>query len=528
MIEGLRWGLLVAVLAGCAPTPDGSDTPIDLSGEFADVEPDPSAIDFGEHLPGETDRATVQLNNYGLRDAWIDALRLDAPSSFGLSLPFELPVRLPSEGALTFDVEFVPRERGDLTGTVWAHVVDHDPAWVAVDLAARVRAPELLIDPDPIDFGEGGVRCAEQLDVNIANVGDADLRVDGLSLQGLPPDVHLVGVPLGSTVLAPDDRWSVTLRWDRTHTTELRGWLSVATNALSAVTQAPVDGVARWADQRTETFVTPQARPVHIVVAVDQSVSMNWQYDRVMPAIDVLVAALDDASLDWRLGIVTSRPSCFQQGILEPSQADWRQRLVWGVRQGSVLGTQSLLERVQEAVTLNGLGMCNEGFFHAGADLHVIIFSDTDDHSPGYTTNPDTYWLTLLEGTQAAMSHSSPFMVHGVIDLLHNPTCGPVAGGGPYGYIDAIGETGGVALNICEADWVEDMPRMARRVLERYLAFPLQGRGFDPASLLVTVDGEVWTTGWSFEADTHSIVFSEPPPSDVVVAVTYGDGACGG
>ncbi len=94
--------------------------------------------------------------------------------------------------------------------------------------------------------------------------------------------------------------------------------------------------------------------------------------------------------------------------------------------------------------------------------------------------------------------------VSGVLDI--NSNCGD--GSGPSGYIDAINITGGVALNICNANWGANFTDIASEVLAGLNSYTLS----DPAdgeTMEILVNGTP-TTDFTYSETTGAVTINSP------------------
>jgi hypothetical protein len=98
-------------------------------------------------------------------------------------------------------------------------------------------------------------------------------------------------------------------------------------------------------------------------------------------------------------------------------------------------------------------------------------------------------------------------------------------GSGPGGYDDIALSTGGLVLNVCNSNWAnytDDLAALTLQGLDEYVLTDTPDQG----SIVVTVDGQQWVTGWHYDAATNAIVFDEELPEGAHIELEYGALIC--
>ncbi len=90
-------------------------------------------------------------------------------------------------------------------------------------------------------------------------------------------------------------------------------------------------------------------------------------------------------------------------------------------------------------------------------------------------------------------------------------------------YIQLAQATGGVVESICTPNWAESLKKLSSTTFGPKRIFPLSDLPADPAQIVVKVDGQQVTTGWTYDAATNSVVFEEgaAPPAGAFIEVIY-------
>ena len=137
-------------------------------------------------------------------------------------------------------------------------------------------------------------------------------------------------------------------------------------------------------------------------------------------------------------------------------------------------------------------------------------------------------WRTALETLQSYREDTSTV----TINAISGPP--PVGCDGgvveyPLNYHEAITESDGLIVSACESDWTTNWESMAAHTMNGSAFYTLEGTVLE-SSIQVTVNGEKWTSGWSFDEGFNSVVFDSPedPPSGSTVTINYLlGGGCG-
>ena len=154
----------------------------------------PEAVDFGALAIGRTRTLIVNMLNEGTEDLTISDLELIAADgvSFELGVIPELPAVVPPDTTVTAAIRFVPGEERSATGTFRISSDDPDNPETVLPVSGEAL-PEpvarLTASPSPVRFGEVVVETTTTLKLSLANDGNADLNVTGLTVNGGPNNV---------------------------------------------------------------------------------------------------------------------------------------------------------------------------------------------------------------------------------------------------------------------------------------------------------------------------------------------------
>ena len=461
-----------------------------------DIEVDPPELSFGEHPAGSETVKTFNVLNVGEGPLTLDRVIIDVGDAFTVLTDVSGVVLEPGDNT-PVDVAFVPMVANRNEGR--ALVLSDDPVdpELPVDLVGRGAVPELLIDPSSYDFGTGTIPCEDLVDVALTNVGVEDLEIYGVGFEGdqmaLIDDLEL------PVVLGPDESTSVQVVYTPTEVGAAWGELTVDSNDPRGLQVGDQRGETTYGSTNVDGFEIPVNPPVDILFAVDQSCSMADDQRRLATAFGDFIAEIDAVTGGWQIGVATLDSGCFNFGILDNGTADYIGKFASAV---SVSGglfdgvlTEALLQLSAKAAGKSDPGECNAGFLRPDALLHVIVVSDEKEQSG----DPGGY-VAALQGLKGS---PSLLKISAVVDI--DASCGDQgADNGSAGYREAVAETGGLMLDICDDAWGARADELAVASLSGIGEYPLSGDP-DVDTIQVFIDGEEVFSGWSYDPASNTI-----------------------
>ncbi len=473
--------------------------------EVPDIQIDPPALQFGELSDGEEEVQTFVVSNVGASGLEVSDIVIATGIAFEVLGPdFEFTLAPGDEKSV--DVAFRPMGADENYGAATVLSNDPDEAEANVDLLGYGLVPELQITPPSYNFDDSFVPCGSQVELELKNIGDVDLVIESFDynsgglLAVVDPGSLASQLPL---TLAPGEYTTLWVEFTPTEAGSDTGTLEVTSNDPRGVVTADQNGEGAYLATNTEEFTSPGAPPVDIIVAIDQSGSMESDnVDDVQNGFPGFVQELQNVA-DWQLLLVTQTDGCGTGGIINGNTPNAESLLVnnafpgIGIFNTNYNLTKSLLKLSHKTLIKTGPGGCNEGLLRPGALLHVINLSDEREQSG----QSGAYWVGQMENY---VTDPSLLKVSGVLDI--NSNCGD--GSGPSGYIDAINITGGVALNICNANWGANFTDIASEVLAGLNSYTLS----DPAdgeTMEILVNGTP-TTDFTYSETTGAVTINSP------------------
>ncbi len=283
-----------------------------------------------------------------------------------------------------------------------------------------------------------------------------------------------------------------------------------------------------------EQFTQAAAPMVDVLWVIDNTASMSREQATLAEAFAGFVSALEDEQVAYQLGVVTTDVSGDDAGVLQgvpwivtPEQDDPVQAFAEAVQVGlEGAGPEAGLAAAWLALTEPLITTANRGFRRPGSLLHVVVVSDSDDHSES-ALEP---WLA--DG-QSPAEFFQDFLAAEAEASGLAPIFSAVAGdvpGGCYGlagralpadeYREVVTATQGVFASICAGDMAPVVEGLGAASLIYSDSFELKAVPL-PDTISVWVDGERQLQGWTWQAEPSALVFELAPVADASVRVRY-------
>jgi predicted outer membrane repeat protein len=179
---------------------------------ISDIETAPvhgDTLDFGDILIDESAYQTFQIVNSGCNDLSVDSIKV-VGSDFSLHNPPNFPISIAPNDTSVITVTFHPTIVGNQTGSVSIYTNDPDESEIMINLTGEgVGLPELLIEPDTLNFGNVVLTEWDTLSLRLTNTGYAELQIDSLTIDA---PIFQVISPAAMTLL-PAEHDSVWIRF---------------------------------------------------------------------------------------------------------------------------------------------------------------------------------------------------------------------------------------------------------------------------------------------------------------------------
>lgn len=275
-----------------------------------------------------------------------------------------------------------------------------------------------------------------------------------------------------------------------------------------------------------ERFEQAPHAQVDILFVVDNTGSMSEEQLALSEGFEAFVLAVEDLSLAWQIGVVTTSLEPDELGILHgepwiitPASGDPVGALEQAVDVGTDGADEAGLAAMVAALTDPDAVEANRGFRRPEAALHVVVLSDDDDDSDA-VLGSDPVGAALLVLDAQAIDQGPEARLSAVIGDVPSGCRGH--GGEAFPgtrYAEVADATGGVVASICEADLGDIVEELAGLSAQYPTRFELQAVPDGPPR--VSVDGVRQDEGWALESEPPAVVFEQAPSGGSVVQVRY-------
>ncbi|MDP2311732.1 MAG: hypothetical protein Q8P41_02415 [Pseudomonadota bacterium] len=382
---------------------------------------------------------------------------------------------------------------------------------------------EIAVSADSVDLTTH-VGCDVERIVTIRNEGDEALVVNGVTLEASSEEFVLDDYTSVNGdfpwTLPPGSGYDVSVGYAPVDAVADTAVLRVESDdPVTPVAEVALSGTGESYTTNQDTFVSGSARRMDLVFALDTSATMEADWEKLDAAMPTFLDALADADSDYQVAVVTQDDGCVigatpyvtdgtdraaQEGVLH----DWIFHDAPGTWTEAGF---TLLEAALSPANVGG-GGCNEGLLRE--DAYLVVVGVTDDAEQSTRA-----WSTYVAGFQAIKADPDTFVAHAIAGD-YPAGCDDALGG--LGWYEASVSSGGLFLSVCEADWDAHLAAIVDAQLGTAGVFALSSWPV-PSSLVVTVDGVLATTGWSYREADRSVVFDAAyvPAEGATVQVDY-------
>ncbi|MDP2313454.1 MAG: choice-of-anchor D domain-containing protein [Pseudomonadota bacterium] len=471
------------------------------------IEVFPPALQFDGLVLGDMATQPLTVRNIGLAPLTVVGAQLSGTTAF--SLPVEPDLILEPGTETTFDVAFSPVNPEDW-GSLYILSDDPEVPSVEVPLSGGALVGELLVLPNPLDFGAVPLGCSQSGSVYVQNVGSVDLTIN--TIVPLGDDFGATWDFTLPLVLPAGEQLEVPLTYYPDDLTADEGEVWITSDAIVGLTVAKQRGNGTLDSTVDDEWWQGNGpwEQTDIVFYVDQSGSMLDDQERLRSNFSRFVDILEELDLDWQIMVVTDEDGCHNESILDRDTPDASNVFASAVVGPAGRWTEAGLSLVAQALENAEPGGCNEGFLRTNAKTTAVMVSDEPDQSR-------TDWDVKV----ARMRSYAPSI--GITSIVGDVPDGCETAEPGTGYVEASLATGGAILSICNEDWSSYFETIATlSALGQTDTFVLTSIP-DPATLIVKVDGQDATTGWTYDATWNAIRFEHAaiPAPGVQVQAWY-------
>ncbi len=201
--------------------------------QFANLDVTPDPVQVTGYV-NYTTRQTVTLTNAGTAELELQRVELSAGSELSLELgALALPVRLAAGASRTVEVVFTTTMAGVQNAVLTVTSDDRDmPTQTVTVTGNAVVAPEMVLDPPSIDFGNVHQNVSVPVAVRVRNNGGSDLIIPSIALSATTAGAFTVDAQQLGPV-APGGEATFNVRYEptgATFPTAQRGQVNITSN----------------------------------------------------------------------------------------------------------------------------------------------------------------------------------------------------------------------------------------------------------------------------------------------------------
>lgn len=532
----------LGAMAGCSETvlisnPDSApptrvNAVIEVTSENPD---DPHLVDFGEVPAGEFREQEVTIKNIGTDVLQLQDFVLGNTASFSLVNLDELVPLLTPDSSWVLRVKYEPSQDETVQTSLIVASNDRENPEVPVSLRAEGLAPAIDIDPDSFDFGNRELGCVGSLDIQIANIGRADLVISELTFDDLSGNGEMalgagVTVPL---TLAPTETTLVEVIYTPTDVQPDTGTLTVLSNdPLRPEASATQFGIAHLGESNLDQFAQDGNNATDILFVVDNSCSMGDEQSSLAVNFASFVQIVEALDMDYQIGVTTTDTGDNGQlegttRIITPNTPDPAGAFASNVNLGtSGSGIEKGLDGGYLALSSPNIdpGGYNDGFLREEAGLRLIMVSDEQEQSTLLGGGDPTAYVSYFQGLKANPDHVI------ISDISGGLTgCSGAGGSASSGsdYVQATVATGGISASICDPNWVSTLSALAWLSQSFADTFELSKTPVEETiEVRLSTDGINFVpiyVGWVYDSALNAVVFDldHIPDNGDIIEVEY-------
>ncbi len=506
-------------LIACGGTSDTGDTapePVSLEWDYA---VQPKKVKFGDQPVGTLATQVVNVKNTGEDDLLfvdfaapaLDGLEVTSPTAFSIA-----PGR-----SQDLVVSWVPGFAGTMSDefVLWLGASTQDTEEVTVPLSGSGQGPVMTISSQEYDFGGVNVGCNADVTFSLTNTGNADLSIETLSLEGDEVFV-LTDTTLAEPfpwTLAPFTSRDIQVVYEPVEQNPDKGVVTLTSDAGSVSSSLAGEGMVDGSN--VLSYVVGERNKSTILVHVNE-VAIEGPYGTFSQHLDdslpVFFQTLQDNRADYRVAFFWSSDGTVDGSVpyLDDtySPEESRQVVLDAIAAGGNAGDNdrnftSLMNAIEEQSN-----WLFEDDNWTKSKLSLVAINRDVEQSGGHYTQ-------YVEQAQSYKEDPEKVLFHAIAGPYPSG-CGVAE---PFqGYKEAVDETGGVFLTICESDWTSNMEQLAAASMDGAEFFPLTGSPLI-STITVKLDDIPASTGWEYDANLNAIVFEDDsyPREGTVVEINY-------
>ena len=516
-----------------------------------DIKIQPTILQFGFVGIGQSKTAGVTVINNGYDECLIKISGVSDPLQV-FSLQTSIPVQgrtIKSGQQFNIDVSYAPRNSTVAQGELLLTTTDPALPTARIPLLGYSGQLCLEIIPRPLDFGSIRKGCrSRDIDMDIVNTCTRTVSVTAIKWGATTSPEFSLSQPASTPrQLNSGQSMGIKVRYTPKDLGQDRGVLQIENDVPG---QTPINvitaGQGISTSEQTDTFTQEKQPKIDILFVIDDSNSMKDNQNNLSQNLGSFMKWANQLNADYHIAVTTTdadcgtkykydpakkicdRPSrpdipntgCFRgsQKVITPQTPNGLTLFSNNVKVGlNGSGNEQGIEASYKALQPDRLNDCNQGFLRNDASLSIVYVSDESDSSPNSIAFYVKFFLGLKKNNNALVRASA--------------VVGPPGNGCANGsqqakaaprYWDIATQMQGVTASICSTNWSNTLSQLGAVTFGRKRSFALS-QAADPNSIVVKINGQTVTQGWSYDTSSNSIVFETGsiPAAGAQIVVTY-------
>ncbi len=518
--------LLSLAAIGCSEyeiSAGGKVNDADVEDGVPDIEVDPLKIDFGDVSVGDGIPVSEVVTIYNVSDTETGAsLNINDVRLADESMPYEISalgsVLVPPGGQTTFTVTFAPITALEYNTKVLVDSNDPDEATTEVKILGQGIAPKIEVTPSEYDFGTIYIGCESPQPITVGNVGNADLQVTGFEYITASNDLDVdenaaVNGALPWTI-APGESKEVYIKYAPLDDFPDEGTVVVSSDdPAQPEAYAHQTAAGELYGENLDIFAQALKSATDILFIVDNSCSMAEEQSNLSSNFTAFAEELETLDVDFQMAVITTDNPDFRGDMMDETTANLVDEFTTQAVAGTLgSGNEMPTEMSYQSGQSGGDSGPGSDFLRDDAFLAYIYVSDEPDSSP------DT-WANYLAYAQSIKSDSDMFIAHAISGDWPSG-CGSASATNNVYELSVA--TGGLYLSVCATDWASHLKALVDSSTLDLSSFELSDFPV-PTTIVVTVDGVVQTSGWSYDSVDNSVNFDDDhiPAGGSTIEVQY-------
>lgn len=529
----------------------------------------PDRMNFGLVTRGRSVSRQLRAANRGTGSCELRAQSVEPLIPIpGLNVVFQLTQPIIGQTAaagqfLPFEITYSP-ELFNLDAATY-QLTYYDPflgqeRMATADLSGVSGESDIEVIPGRLDFGQvtAGQCASREERITVYNTGMVDLCITGMRLDGENCSEFVitnrpVADPDGCIIVSRNQPAEVNLVYEPGNLGEDSCDLVFISDANDTPElRVPLAGEGVSNSDQVDEFVQTSGQTVDVLFIIDDSGSMSEEQDNLTANFARFIDGAQQFQNDYQIGVITTDMDSGDAGKLvsrpriitrSPAVASEFERSASVGTNGS--GTEKGLSAAQAALSTpliydSGIacsnnsgcqepdqcieGFCggaNRGFLREEAALELVFVSDEDDYSEANLNFYVDFFKNIKGFRNEGRFHANAIV--GAENGRAN-SCSGAGGEASAGsrYVEVANRTNGRVFSICETDFGRPLQEIGNQAFGLPVQFFLT-RPADRNTISVSVNGSPRNSGWSYDAQSNSIIFDESqvPQPGQRVRVSY-------